>query len=318
MIKILILGGLIILLSTFNSCNNDDFDEIPSSEERIEKYLADNNIDAEFDPRGFYYRPLVTNQMGKLIESGDIGAIYYELSRLDQVIIESLEEGDGLPVKFRFGNEQLLPVGLEFGLSMMRVGETYEFYLTHQIAYGNLQFGEDLPAFSPVIFTVTLDNINDNAAEAEFQNGLIETYIEEEELDQEDILVTDTGLRYFIMVSGDGDHPVSNDRVKVNYTGKWLDGDVFDTSYELVATANDILDPNRTYGPFTFTLGTGQVIKGWDEGIKLSRKGEKAILILPSMLAYPSNLTVLPMKFSNVSINPFDVLVFEIELVDIE
>lgn len=314
----LILVGIIVLLTTFNSCRNDDFAEIPSSEERIEKYLADNNIEAEYDPRGFYFRALVTNQPGKLIATGDIGAIYYELSRLDNMVIEALEEGDGLPVKFRFGNNQVLPVGLEYGISKMRVGETYEFYITHQIAYDNLQFGEELPAFSPVIFTVTLDNINDNESEAEFQDGLIESYIEEKEYDEENILVTDSGLRYIMMVAGEGDHPVSSDRVSVNYTGKWLNGKVFDTSFQSVANANDILDPNRNYGPFTFTLGQGQVIKGWDEGLKLSRKDEKAILILPSTLGYPSNPTVLPAKFSNIRINPFDVLIFEIELVDIQ
>jgi FKBP-type peptidyl-prolyl cis-trans isomerase len=82
--------------------------------------------------------------------------------------------------------------------------------------------------------------------------------------------------------------------VKVNYTGKLLDGTQFDSS--------------EGRDPIEFALGTGRVIKGWDEGIAMMRKGEKAVLIIPSTLGYGER--------GSQRIPPFSTLVFDVELVD--
>ena len=86
--------------------------------------------------------------------------------------------------------------------------------------------------------------------------------------------------------------------VSVLYTGYLLDGSVFDASSRHGNT------------PFSFTLGTGQVIDGWDEGIALMRKGEKAQLLIPSALGYGSR--------SAGSIPANSVLRFEVELMDVK
>lgn len=85
--------------------------------------------------------------------------------------------------------------------------------------------------------------------------------------------------------------------VSVLYTGQLLDGTVFDASSRNGNT------------PITFTLGTGQVIKGWDEGIALMHKGEKSTLLIPSALAYGAA--------GRGSIPPNAVLRFDVELVDV-
>ena len=112
----------------------------------------------------------------------------------------------------------------------------------------------------------------------------------------EDFITTDSGLQYRITEHGDGELPKTGDRVVVHYTGKLEDGTKFDSS----------LDRGD---PFTFELGARQVIKGWDEGIALLHKGDKATFIIPHELGYGSRTAG--------SIPPNSTLIFDVELVDI-
>ncbi len=107
---------------------------------------------------------------------------------------------------------------------------------------------------------------------------------------------TNSGLQYRILVKTEGQMPEKGERVKVHYTGKLEDGTKFDSS----------LDRGEA---FTFELGAGRVIKGWDEGIALLHKGEKATFIIPPELGYGSR--------NMGSIPPNSTLIFDVELVDI-
>lgn len=86
---------------------------------------------------------------------------------------------------------------------------------------------------------------------------------------------TSTSLRTVLVKPGTGETAKPGDVVDVVYTGKLLNGTVFDQA----------LDPAK---PFSFRLGRGQVIEGWEEGIQLMTVGEKRILIVPFELAYGS------------------------------
>ncbi|KAL6497851.1 Peptidyl-prolyl cis-trans isomerase fkbp62 [Orobanche hederae] len=82
------------------------------------------------------------------------------------------------------------------------------------------------------------------------------------------------GLKKKLVKEGEGwETPDNGDEVQVHYTGTLLDGTKFDSSRDRAE-------------PFTFTLGQGQVIKGWDQGIKTMKKGENAIFTIPPELAY--------------------------------
>lgn len=84
---------------------------------------------------------------------------------------------------------------------------------------------------------------------------------------------TPTGLKKHIISEGQGEMPGQGDQVKVHYYGMLLDGKMFDNSI-------------RRGEPFVFTVGTGQVIPGWDQALATMKEGEKAIIFLPSHLAY--------------------------------
>ena len=103
-------------------------------------------------------------------------------------------------------------------------------------------------------------------------------------------------IYYKKLSSGSGEKPKENDQVKVHYTGKFLDGKVFDSSI-----------PRNE--PLSFTIGKGQMIKGFEIGVKLMQKGEKAVIVIPSALAYGAR--------QRGEIPPYSPLVFELELVDI-
>lgn len=112
------------------------------------------------------------------------------------------------------------------------------------------------------------------------------------------LTTTPSGLQYIELSPGTGDPPKTGDLVSVHYRGTLADGKVFDSSYDRGE-------------PIAFTLGTGQVITGWDEGIALMRRGGKARLIIPPNLAYGER------GAGNGIIPPNATLTFEVELVDI-
>ena len=88
-----------------------------------------------------------------------------------------------------------------------------------------------------------------------------------------DVVKTDSGLQYWEIKIGAGAVANDGDYVKVHYTGWFTDGKKFDSSVD-------------AHQPYSFTLGKGDVIKGWDEGIKGMKVGGKRQLRIPPELAY--------------------------------
>jgi peptidylprolyl isomerase len=113
---------------------------------------------------------------------------------------------------------------------------------------------------------------------------------------------TASGLQYSIEKEGTGQSPQPGKKVTVHYTG-WLGdngkpGTKFDSS----------VDRGQ---PFTFTIGVGQVIKGWDEGVMSMKVGEKRRLIIPAELGYGN-------RGAGRSIPPNATLIFDVELLKID
>ena len=115
--------------------------------------------------------------------------------------------------------------------------------------------------------------------------------------DVEGAVATPSGLRYVDTVPGTGESPMTGQRVTVHYTGMLEDGTKFDSS----------LDRGQ---PFQFNIGTGQVIKGWDEGLMTMKVGGKRRLIIPPDLGYGA-------RGAGGVIPPNAILIFDVELLGV-
>lgn len=107
-----------------------------------------------------------------------------------------------------------------------------------------------------------------------------------------EVKITESGLQYEVLTEGNGPRPAATDQVEVHYTGKLIDGTVFDSSVERGQPA---------------TFGVTQVIPGWVEALQLMNAGSKWRLFIPSNLAYGPN-------GAGGVIGPNQTLIFDVEL----
>lgn len=109
------------------------------------------------------------------------------------------------------------------------------------------------------------------------------------------LVTSATGLQYIVTAEGKGDKPKAGTDIQAHYTGKLVNGMVFDSSVERGE-------------PLEFTVGVGQVIAGWDEALVDMKKGEKRVLIIPPQLGYGAS-------GAGGVIPPNATLIFEVEMV---
>lgn len=117
----------------------------------------------------------------------------------------------------------------------------------------------------------------------------------EENAKKDSVITLPSGLQYKVLVKGNGEVPLANDKVKVNYEGRLIDGTVFDSSY-------------KRGEPTEFT--PNQVIMGWKEALTMMPVGSKWQLYIPYELAYGE-------RGAGGDIKPYSMLIFDVELVDI-
>lgn len=187
------------------------------------------------------------------------------------------------PFQFALGADPSVFPGWDEGVSTMNVGGRRQIVIPPGLALGE-QGGGKIPPNATLVMEIEL---------LELEEIVLPT-----EVDEDDYTTTDSGLQYFDIEEGDGVEAETGMVVSVDYTGWLTDGIKFDSS----------LDAGQ---PYTFTLGNGEVIPGWDEGLVGMKVGGKRQLLIPADLAYGA-------EGSGGVIPPGATLVFDVELVDVQ
>ena len=190
----------------------------------------------------------------------------------------------GEPINIELGANQVIK-GWEESLLMMKKGDKARVVIPYELAYGEKGYPPVIPAKTDLIFDIELVDI------------LPEIKIEPYNIKGKKKYSTESGLEYYIIKETKGDQVKSGQTIKVNYSGYLDDGTMFDSSVK-----RDV--------PFSFPVGMGRVIKGWDEGVQLMKVGEKFRFILPPQLAYGEK-GIPPTIPQNATLT-FDVEVIEI------
>ncbi|HEV7351414.1 FKBP-type peptidyl-prolyl cis-trans isomerase [Telluribacter sp.] len=241
---------------------------------------------------------------------GDIMTFHLVLKNsTDSVLRDTYKEN--APVKLVL-QQAPFKGSFEEGLAMLAKGDSATFYVNADSLFAKMmqpmppmiKKGTDLGFTVKVLEVQTSEEFQkEQAVQGAKQKGVDEKVIEEyvaKNNMQGKVQKTESGLRYIVQEEGTGATPSQGDVVKVHYTGKLLDGTVFDSSRE---------NPQTNGQPIDFQVGVGMVIPGWEEGIMMMKKGGKRTLIIPSGLAYGQ-------EGSPGAIPPSSVLLFDVELVD--
>jgi FKBP-type peptidyl-prolyl cis-trans isomerase len=254
---------------------------------------------------------------GDMPEVGQILLLNMTYTTADDSLLFSTDQQGG-PVPIEVDTASQGPV--QEGFNMLQAGDSVIFKVNAEALFVNT-FETQVPDFidpqSDITFNIGVEDVMSQEDFRAYQMEMmrkqqeemlaqqseqmaidstkIEDYLSQNNIDAQ---ATESGLRYTIQQEGSGISPSPGDTVYVHYTGKLLDGEQFDSSYDRGE-------------PLAFPIGQGMVIPGWDEGIALLQEGGEATLYIPSPLAYG------PRARGNV-IKENSILVFDVELVDVK
>lgn len=158
---------------------------------------------------------------------------------------------------------------------------------------------------SVLLISGLISGCGNDAEEEKFRQSLVQKALYDDvrkegdaflaqNVNEEGIKTTASGLQYKVLVSGEGDSPSVTDQVTVHYEGMRVDGHIFDSSY-------------KRGKPSTFPLN--RVIKGWTEGVSMMKKGDVWMLYIKPELAYGATSP-------SADIPANSTLIFKVELID--
>ena len=258
------------------------------------------------DKDGLYFKFHVLNKKEAQPQIGDVVEMTYSFRTLDSILVENA------PLHTRV-IESVFAGDVYAAIRKMHLGDSATFIMNGDTFF-HYFYGQPFPFERKELYCdFKLKNITPNAEYEKLQEERerdYETMVEKARL-SEDSLINDyiaknritvkptaNGLYLVKRVAGQGKAVTNGSKVKVHYTGKLLDGSVFDSSVERGE-------------PIELTVGSGQVIPGWEEALLLMKGGDKATALIPSKLAYGS-------RGAGYVIQPYTPLIFEMEVVSVE
>ncbi|MFT4062913.1 MAG: FKBP-type peptidyl-prolyl cis-trans isomerase [Edaphocola sp.] len=310
-----VLAAAYTLLGTATACNSQNASskekEKPTTAPAAHSAAPPNvKGDTAFvlAPDGLDYK-IVTKGAGTVTgKPGDYAEMHVRFSIGDSVMINTFDMNDGKPVPQQLVAPTMKGDLME-GLMRMHEGDSIVFrMLTDTMAARTRQ---TMPSWVKpgdyAVWEIKMVGVKTkaqmdaeakqrDAAQLAKEDKTIQGYLAKNKITN--ARKTASGMYYVVHTPGSGVSPKAGQKVTVNYTGQTLKGEKFDSN----------TDP--AFGhvqPFTFDLGKGSVIKGWDQGVPLMKKGMKATFYMPSPLAYGAH-------GSGPKIGPNEILIFDIEL----
>jgi FKBP-type peptidyl-prolyl cis-trans isomerase len=264
-----------------------------TEEGELQAYFKANKINAIKSPEGIYY-VITKASTGDKAHSGDNITANYTGKFLDGKKFDSNIDSafhHVQPFSFPLGQGRVIK-GWDIAFSILKKGEKATIYVPSSLGYGDRGQGS-IPAFSTLVFDVELVDFKG-------QEDAFSKYFKDNNIT--DAVKSKEGIYYKIIKQGTGETPKPGQQVTASYTGMLLNGTKFDSN----------VDPQFNHvEPFSFNIMQGNVIQGWDLGFSYLNKGTKAILYIPSNLAYGENSP-------SPSIPANSPMIFEVELLDIK
>lgn len=238
------------------------------------------------------------DEEGPVAKAGDFITMHFKIAtEKDSVLNSTYKNGNPLTTKL-FASS--IKGGLEEGLMMMSAGDSAIFLVSSDTLMKGQPANSRPPYFpvgSMVKYTVKMLKVVDSVGAEKEQIKAIEDFGKKKGLN---LQKTSSGLCYSVATMGSGPKANPGDTIEVHYVGTLLEnGKEFDNS-------------RSRNQPFTFPVGMGMVIPGWDEGLQLLPLGSKATLVIPSRLAYGER------GAPGSPIGPNAALVFDVEVLKVK
>ncbi|MFA5713165.1 MAG: FKBP-type peptidyl-prolyl cis-trans isomerase [Bacteroidales bacterium] len=270
---ILLLASTVVL-----SCLNLDSEyekQVARDDAALAQYLQDNNLDALQHPTGFYYQKLSGDSEVEL-KKDDVVSFIYSIYTLDGHLVQSNGGEEGVPALIKLQSMTVIPQALDEGISLMKLGDKFRFYIPSYLAYGTLAT-TDFSANSSFIVDVETIEVREEEEIFDEQRAIIENYAIEHysHLEYE---ITESGLIIVDTVTGSGTYPQEGYHLILDLKRKYLDNTVTLSNSQLV-----------------LTFGQGNT-PALEEGVKKIKMGGSAILLAPSDLGFRQSACVIPQK----------------------
>ena len=270
---------------------------------------------------GLMYKFETKNSNGQQVQDGDV--LVGEMTiRFDTVQIFS---NAGHPDRI-LQAQRSFDGDLYEGMMMMHVGDKATFAIEADTMAKFLQPNQMPPFYEPgkgmkIYYEIDLQDIVTHDEIMAEQNNFMKEMQERQQNEPDEIAAyvaknnitakpDNNGLYIIVKKKGNGAKVAAGRTVSMNYTGRLLDGTMFDSSVESDAKDGGIYQAGRQYEPLTYTVGQMSLIRGWENGVMGQPEGTKLQLIIPSALGYgPQGANTIP---------PYSPLVFDIEIVSVK
>lgn len=277
-------------------------------QEVLKAYLAEKQITVAPLESGLYYIETAKGN-GQKPQIGDVLKVHFSVSMIEGFPLYSTFDKEPMDIEF---GQPFDTKGFDEALGYLTKGTKASLIVPSHIAFDSVGRSQMIPPYTTMLYEVELVQIRSKAevekekeakqkkeaaesAKAQsMESKLLNDYLKKNNVT---VAPSATGMYYVETVAGTGKTPENGKSVKVHYTLYNIEGKKLQSS----------LDAGQ---PFTFVLGQGQVIKGWDEGFLKMKEGGKARFILPSSLAYGGTAR-------GADIPAYAPLVFDVELLEV-